>query len=364
MPFGNWNSLGAGNENSPWSFDVSSFLVLLGENEEVKFRHMRRSSLECFNPAPVAGLQSYLKKPDDILNSTGLEYASPYGCKKAPLRNMKLHHCLGSKGLLSDGVYTVASIPHRTKAHRAVKDACLRDFNTLLLSISCWLSIAGIIIFLCLYNPTSWIGIAGCTILSIHSIILKVSERIYSQPAEIKPGDPKSFDAIYILGHRNSCFVLEGSREDILRMTGQGVRMREGKRAIWIANTTRIVTFLVLLFTFVVIPNGTTWDQLAFIALNIVGQLNVFVGQKFNTSRFFRELDIIEYNKVATRTHVYGNLVRKFGNGSWVDKLDLLPQTDVWNIWRERIMEQPEQDPKDIYDICNAHDAGKRSRGH
>jgi hypothetical protein len=57
-------------------------------------------------------------------------------------------------------------------------------------------------------------------------------------------------DAVYFLGRRNSCLVLEGSRRDITAMTGQGVRMHDDASAAWLANATRITTFLVLVFVF------------------------------------------------------------------------------------------------------------------
>ncbi|KAI0888963.1 uncharacterized protein GGS22DRAFT_65405 [Annulohypoxylon maeteangense] len=345
---------------SSWSFDVSSFLVLLGEHEEVKFRHMRRSLLECFCSVPVAGLQSYLKKPDSVFNATGLQYTSPYGSKTALLRNMKLNYCLESKELLNDGNYAVFSIPHDGEGQGAQKSIFPLDLATACLSLLSWVSTAGIITFLCLYEGASWIGLAGCLILSIYSIILKVAERIYAQPADLVTSGVDDIDAIYILGRRNSCFVLEGSRGDIARMTGQGLRMRKDKFATATANFTRVGTFCVLVFIFAVIPNGTTWDQLAFVALNVLGQLNVVVGQKLNTARFFRKLRLVEHNEnIASRTHVYANLIRRFGNGSWVDEVDLLPRTGLWQEWRRAIVNEPHKDAKLLYDQCKHRKSNK-----
>ncbi|OTA68429.1 hypothetical protein K449DRAFT_398797 [Hypoxylon sp. EC38] len=340
------------NEGLSWSFDVSSFLVLLGEHEEVKFRHMRRSLLECFCSAPVAGLQSYLKNPNSIFNATGIQYTSPYGSKTALLRNMKLNYCLESKEFLNDGNYTVFSIPHDGEGQGAKKSTSL-DFATACLTLLSWTSTAGIIIFLRLYEGTTWIGLSGCLIFSIYSIILKVAERIYAQPADLGTSDIDDIDAVYILGRRNSCFVLEGSRGDIAKMTGQGLRMRKGRIATAIAKATRVGTFCVLVFIFAVIPNGTTWDQLAFVALNVLGQLNVLVGQKLNTARFFRKLRLVVRDEnIATRTHVYANLIRRFGNGSWVDEVDLLPRTKLWQEWRKKVVNEPQRDAKVLYDQC------------
>jgi hypothetical protein len=73
-----------------WSFDLSSFMVLVGEDEESNYRLMRRSIYELLSAAPVAGLQSYLRSYSTITDKVGPTYISQLGGKSAPLRNMRL----------------------------------------------------------------------------------------------------------------------------------------------------------------------------------------------------------------------------------------------------------------------------------
>lgn len=140
-----YRSMETDNRDSPWSFDVSSFMILLGEAEEVNFRHMRRSIIECVCAALVAGLQSYLKSPESIFDVTGMTYFSPYGCKSAPLRNMQLNHCLQSQRLLRDGQYSVYAIRNSTPkwySHRNM------DIPSICLATYSWIIFSAIIVFL------------------------------------------------------------------------------------------------------------------------------------------------------------------------------------------------------------------------
>jgi len=61
-----------------WKFDVSSFMVLLGESEEFNYRLMRRSLPECMSAAPVAGIQSYLHSPFTLVETCN-DSTSPDG---------------------------------------------------------------------------------------------------------------------------------------------------------------------------------------------------------------------------------------------------------------------------------------------
>ena len=78
-------------------------MALLGEQEEINLRLMRRSIFECLSAAPVAGLGSYLRSSYELADATGLSYISPYGGKKAPLRNMRTARLIADQRLLKDG---------------------------------------------------------------------------------------------------------------------------------------------------------------------------------------------------------------------------------------------------------------------
>jgi hypothetical protein len=114
----------------------------------------------------------------------------------------------------------------------------------------------------------------------------------------------------------------------------------------------RIGSLMILLYLLVVILNGTTWDQVAFILLNTMGRLNVMLGQYLNAKACLGELEIVEDIKMPTRTHVYAYLLRRFGNGDWVDKVGLLPQTELWMRWRDYIATDHTTDPKEQYGAC------------
>ena len=90
-----------------WAFDVSALMVLIGEQEELRYRLAGRSLAECFVAAPVAGIQSYLRSYEILLDQSPTKYFSPYGCNSAPLRNMKLDNAIRQKGLLKDGLYNL-----------------------------------------------------------------------------------------------------------------------------------------------------------------------------------------------------------------------------------------------------------------
>jgi hypothetical protein len=135
-------------ETSPWIFSASSFLVLLGESEQLKYRYLRRSWLECLGMTPVAGLQSYLRAPNSIFDMTGREYANPIGRTKAPLRNMKFHHTIDTRNILADGEYAVWRIP--PQAHELAAPSLPRqDLPMILISVFHLVATAVLLGFLC-----------------------------------------------------------------------------------------------------------------------------------------------------------------------------------------------------------------------
>jgi hypothetical protein len=106
----------------------------------------------------------------------------------------------------------------------------------------------------------------------------------------------------------------------MVKWTGQGLEQKEGELVERICMGMRIGSFALLLYLLVVIPNGTTLDQVVFIMLNTMGQVNDMLGQNFNAKACFRQLELVEERVMPTRTHVYAYLLRRFGNGSWVVK--------------------------------------------
>lgn len=174
------------------------------------------------------------------------------------------------------------------------------------------------------------------------------------------PSSPKSVDAVVFMGRRNSCFVLEGSREDIARWTGFGLQLRRGARYKIGEASVRLASLVLLLYIFITVPNGSTWDQVAFVCLNLFGQLNNVLGSFLNGSRCFAHLEKIVETEVKTRTHAFGFLLRRFGNGPWVDEVKLIPGTTIWKRWRAEILRSG-LDAKLVYDQCRiAEDSGSR----
>jgi hypothetical protein len=333
-----------------WSFDVSSFMVLVGEAEEFSYRLMQRSLLECLTAAPVAGLQSYIRSNYSLLETTGFLYFSPRGCTTAPLRNMRLTQSISRHRLLRDGACKVYQIP-------AVRKTRSKINRSSIVAVVSWLVFVAIMAFTCLIGDMSWIGYSACSGLTAWSIIVRLAERYCLEPTTVKASQPDQSDAVYILGRRSSCLVLQGSRRDVSKWTGQGLEQKKGEIVELICLGMRVGSLVLLLYLLVVIPNGTTSDQVVFIFLNTMGQLNVILGQNLNARACFEELELVEDKVMPTRTHVYAYLLRKFGNGRWVDKAGLLPQTEEWTAWRDAVTRNLSMDPKLQYEICT----GERS---
>jgi hypothetical protein len=98
---------------------------------------------------------------------------------------------------------------------------------------------------------------------------IKIKPATIKESSVSKPEDP---DAICIIGRNNSVFVLEGSHKDIKDWTS-----RDTLPAVTCQGFTPAGSFLVLLLVFSAIPNGSAMDQLAFILLDALGQINVLV---------------------------------------------------------------------------------------
>ena len=205
-----------------WSFDVSSLAVLVGEEQELKYRLSRRSILQCISAAPVVGLQTYIRSYEVLLQSGTYSYFNPSGCKVAPLRSSQLENTINRQGLLEDGKYTVYQIPDDDKATSRTK----AQTWLFIWLVATWLIFGCIIAFTILTPKVTWIGITNVLVLTCWSITVRLVEYFYVQPTEVKASnisDPKRHDAIFILGRNNSAFVLEGNRGDIKDWTARGL---------------------------------------------------------------------------------------------------------------------------------------------
>ena len=318
---------------------------------------MRRCILECIVAAPVAGLQSYLTSFAKIFSAQGQQYRSPIGCKSAPLRNMRLDQMIEMQNLLDDGRYSVYKVrsPMNDDATSYQDMRSTLWFSLLFLWVfASWCLFAGIILAVYLGSATTWIGTASCVSLTAVSVSVRLLENRCLEFSAMSPSNPHAYDAVIFLGRRNSCLVLEGSRADIASCTGAGLRLREGRLAKGIEIFIRLSMLTLLLFTLICVPNGSTWDQVAFICLNLLGQFNNLLGRWLSTKRQLARLEKRQELEVETRTHVYALLLRKFGNGKWVDEIELLPGTDAWGLWRKSVVSHKDTDAKTLYEQCLA----------
>jgi len=327
-----------------WTFDLSSFMVLLGEDEELNYRLMRRSIYEILCTAPAAGLQSYLRSYSMVTEKVGPIYISQLGRKSAPLRNLRLANTIASCNLLLDSRYSVYQIPTSQDTRNDMKDV-----RSLFWMLGTWIITAAIMATLAILPDTSWVGIVNCVVLPAWSIVLRIIESQCIHIATSSPSQPDHPDSVIIIGRRNSCFILEGSRRDVSRWTGLGVEAKDSISSKFTEYFTRITTLLILVFVFVSIPNGTLHDQVSFITINLLGQANVKIGKYLNARSCLGSLSKITSTDVPSRTHVYGLLLRRFGNGDWVDETGLLPNTAIWKDWRKLVV-ATQSDSKELYE--------------
>lgn len=345
-----------------WTFDVSALMVLIGEAEELRNRLAVRSLTECLAAAPAAGLQSYLKSYEVLLDHSEKTYFSPYGCKTAPLRNMKLDNAIRHEDLLQDRKYSTFRIPpaNSIKPRRRDSYCCMM---ALWVGFT-WVSFLGMLLACALSDKATWIGTSSCAIFTGWSLVLRLIEYcMIHQPLAKRTlvNRPDSTDAALFLGRGNSALVLEGSREDIKNWTSGGLIYKDsamGLPASFWQSTTRLGTLLVLIYIFTVIPNGTPMDQLVFILLNVIGQINALLGHRFNSKFCLGSLQRVHDLSavVETRTEVYARILRQFKHiedKSWIDKVGLLPDTPIWQEWRHQVVLKPDTDPKELYDLLS-----------
>lgn len=295
-----------------------------------------------------------------------MTYFSPYGCKSAPLRNMKLENAIRQMGLMADGNYNVFHITSEDRRRRKGKtrpELCLRAW-----CVVSWVIFIGVIAF-CILSPwTTWISTTNCVVLTIWSVGVRVFEHLAVIPTALNvdaisyPDDP---DAIFILGRCSSAFILEGSRKDIKRWTSPGLelnpRVKLAQRKIKLKVIIRASTIVVLLLIFSTVPNGSTIDQAMFVALNVLGQANTMLGSWLNAQCC---LDTLERRigidgGVAMRTQLNARLIRDFhgrGEKNWIEKAQLLPQTHVWMQWSKDLVDNKLADPKRLYNQIHARE--------
>jgi hypothetical protein len=343
-------------------------MILISEDEERNYRLSRRSFVQCLATIPVVGLQNYIRSYNFLFEPENLAYFSPYGVKNAPLRNARLANAIKHEGLLQDHRYTVFKIPPKSDLPtRTYRKSSKSDIFLLLWVTATWIFFAGLLVASRLIPRMTWVSTTTCAVFTSWSMLLRFIEYAHVQPAAVGKDtvtDSALPDAIFILGRNNSAFVLEGSRKDIKDWTSRGLIYRQDPLGIpcWAWHGfTRLGSLLVLLFVFSVIPNGSTGDQVVFILLNTMAQMNALVGQRLNGQCSLSRLAKLEDEREPTRTHVYAKLLRRFDDAGkdWVDAAGLLPKTTVWDTWRTRVVSEKSADPKVLY-----NEIARGTRGH
>ena len=176
--------MAASDDWRPWTFDVSSLIVLISEDEERNYRLSRRSLIHCLAAVPVVGLQNYVRSYDLLLESSAYTYFSPYGVKSAPLRNTQLANAIKHGGLLEDGKYTVYEITSGLRTRRLVRGMDSK-YRIILVSwiVTTWILFAGLLVAIFFVPQTTWISIVTCTIFTGWSILLRLIEYFNVIPA-------------------------------------------------------------------------------------------------------------------------------------------------------------------------------------
>lgn len=358
---------------APWAFDVASLMVLIGEAEERRLRSSRSTLAEVLVAAPVAGIQSYLTSFEAV--SSRLTYFSPYGCKEAPLRNVKLQSAINHLRLLDNGRYAAYSIKKIQKDEEQTADRVRHKYyHMLLLWLAfTWLYLAALILIwafapLGLLPPGTWVGITNLTVLTGWSILVRVLEYFMVtaladlEERNSKPRDKAMKDGIFFMGKRNSGLIICGTRQEIKMWTSTMLDYEEGRtfgfKNRHLQHFIRMGTIMVLLLVFVSVPNGSTTDQMVFVLLNILAQLNVFLSSHLNSKACIEELQLdneSEDEDALTRTHIWAYIIRHFHNRpgvdpDWIEKSRMLPDTPIWKQWREDILIHESDDPKELYD--------------
>lgn len=325
---------------SSWRFEISALLPLLGGEQELEFRLVRRRPLDLLTLAPITGFTTYFSEHNVITDALGQTYFSPFGCKIAPLRNMRLKKLITSRGLLAHGSvrrYKVGPRPKFSTLSRWMEHKFAQSNPTLILTVSSWSAVLSLMVFSATYANTTWIGFANVLVLCVWSITMRLVDRFTLEPVKHEPAEPEGKDAAVFLGSRNSALILEGTRADVARWTGVSLQLRQGPWIPWIIRLSQAGTLCMLGFILLTIPNGTGQDQLLFMAINLLGQVNTWLGQWLHTEQTLRGLSLVSSQDTRTRTDVFGELLWTFGKGRWVNSVGILPTSRTWEIWLEKV---------------------------
>ncbi|KAK5630326.1 hypothetical protein RRF57_006041 [Xylaria bambusicola] len=348
-----------------WALDVSSFLVLLSENEELGFRQASKRLPDVLSLAPVSGLQAYLRSYATVIDVQDREYLSPYGRKRAPLRNMRVARMISQRGVLDDGqvaIYQISNAAQSSPQKRRVSAACW-----LLTAIS-WISFAALVFVAFWVKSVTWVGKSNFLAFALWSVYLRAVDAASFVPSKTTSSFPDSPDVAVFLGRRNSAFIIEGSRKDIVQWTGLGLSYRANMPRRWQQFFERISGYgtrwyiLIVAFMFSTIPNGSFEDQIIFVAYNVLGQLNTWLGLYLHTHRTLLDLRAEVQIPAPTRTHVYATLIRRYGDENWSDS-DVIPKTPTWDMWRRRVIIEATADPKELWEECYKSNEGPSKTG-
>jgi hypothetical protein len=329
-------------------------MVLLGEQDELNYRLMKRRFVDLLSLAPVAGLQSYLRDRSIIVEASGPTYISPQGGNAPPLRNMRTARVISAKHLLDDGVVRIYRVlPQSPMGKVGFSQRVTSAPLCLALAISTWTILAGLLAVAFLVRGVTWVGKSNLLAFAGWSVILRLADALSFVPGHHRTTNPRLPHSAIFMGRRHSAFILEGTRADIVAWTSHGLRFRDNIFVTWLGRFTRFGTLLLLLYIFVTIPNGSPDDQVLFVALNILGQASTWIGQRLHVQKSFQGLELIENIQVATRTHVYAILLRKYEDKDWVDNVGLMPKTPKWANWRREITVNLAVDAKVLYEQCD-----------
>lgn len=340
-------------------YEISALIPLLGGEQELQFRLVRRRFLDVFAFAPINGFTSYFAERTTIVDAVGPDYFSPYGAKIAPLRNMRVKKLIMAHGLLEHGCvrkYTITpEQPGSTTLARFVNYLSYSQPTLWLTSVT-YLVAFQLIAICTTSTKTTWIGLYNILLSIVWSICVRLVDRITLIPIVHTPAKPNAPDAAVFMGLRNSALILKGTRTDIERWTGVGLEFRKASWVPWLVCFSQAGTVGMLAFSLLTIPLGTGQDQLLFIAINILGQVNTWVGQWLHAKQSIKKLTLESIEITRTRTHVYAELILEFGRGRWIDAVGLIPASRSWEIWRAKVHEGPDglprrgADPKDLWD--------------
>ncbi|KAI2619765.1 hypothetical protein GGS26DRAFT_571784 [Hypomontagnella submonticulosa] len=334
-----------------WNIDATSFVVLLGEDEELNFRRARRRLCDVLSLAPVSGLQAYLRNYSTLMEAQDKQqYISPYGMTKRQIRSIRCAQMLSRCGLLANGTITFCTIASSPRKGRQVIGLCW------LMTVCSWLSFAALVAVSFYSKSTTWVGISNVATLALWSVYVRALDVASFAPVETRPPFPDKLDSAIFLGQDNSAFIIEGRRRDIVQWTGAGLGYRR-MHAAWLRflallrDTTRIGTFALLVFIVCTIPNGSDVDRIIFFAYNVLGQFNTRISLHLHAQRTLLDLQDFKKIGVPSRTHVYAEILRRgYPEGNWAKDVGLLPKGKVWEAWRSFVVDHRDVDPKELWE--------------